>query len=132
MPLRSKSYVLIGHPIAWQRVHFNSNNVHFYDGQIKDKVNIGIELGNQHGDEPLFDRPISFDVVFYMRIPSKYVRKKPPTYHTNCPDTDNLIKFLLDVSQDVLFTNDKIVCCLSAKKLYASSSRTEFTITELE
>lgn len=127
--MRSKSYCINLPPIPWQRPRLNGKR--FFDGQQQDKVSFGLYLAQQHGNDPLFDCPLHLDVTFFMPYPSKGIRKYG-LYHVNRSDLDNLIKFLLDLSHDILFKDDKIICSMIAKKIYDRKPRTEFTLTELE
>lgn len=45
------------------------------------------------------------------------------------PDLDNLIKFYLDVANEILYKDDKQIISINANKWYSQNPRTEFTIT---
>lgn len=128
--LRSKSYCINIKPIPWQRPMLNGYR--FFDGQHKDKVCFGIHMQQQHGEAQLFNRPIHLDMTFYMETPKSISARKKGVFHTNRPDLDNLCKFILDAMKDVLISDDKIICKLSAQKIYGKEPRVEFTITEVE
>jgi Holliday junction resolvase RusA-like endonuclease len=128
---RSKSYCVNVNPIAWQRPGLNGKR--FFDAQQKDKVYFGLYLLKQHNGEPLFSRAISLDVEFYMPIKlTLKVRRPNTTYHKTVPDIDNLCKFLTDAIKGVIILDDRLIVSLTAKKLYSSQPRTEFTIKEVE
>lgn len=127
--MRRKSYCIDLPPIPWQRTRLNGHR--FYDGQAHDKVVCGISLSKQHDNDIFFDGPVHLDVIFYMPY-STNKKKNNEVYHIVRADLDNLIKFLLDCAHDILFKDDKIVCSISAKKIYDTHPRTEFTLTELE
>lgn len=129
MEVRSKSYSIKLTPIPWQRARLNGQR--FFDGQTKEKVAFGLYLNQQHNDEPLFENPISLDIVFYMPMPKSIKDRKNTPYHSTKPDLDNLCKFLLDAIKDVLIADDKIICSIYAKKVYDKEPRTEFVITEV-
>lgn len=130
MELRNKSYVIDINPIPWQRARINGNR--FYDAQKQDKNSFGLFLLNQHNNEPLFDKPVHLDVIFYMPIPKSITQRKSSRYHSTFPDLDNLCKFLLDAIKDILIIDDRIICSLSAKKIYDKHARTEVLIKEIE
>jgi Holliday junction resolvase RusA-like endonuclease len=125
--MRSKAYCVNIAPIAWKRAARNGHRV--YDAQARDKVNFGLCLSNLQGNDPLFKNPIHIDVIFYMPIPKTIKERR--TYHSCAPDLDNLCKFVLDAIKDVLIIDDRIICSLSAKKVYDKEPRTELTITEV-
>lgn len=129
MEMRSKSYCIKINPIAWKRPRLSGNR--FYDAQARDKVSFGLYLNQQHANEPLFDKAIRMEIVFYMPIPKTVKNRKPSSYHSGTPDLDNLCKFLLDAIKDVLIVDDRIICSLSAKKVYDKEPRTELIITEV-
>lgn len=128
--MRSKSYIIKVKPIAWQRAARNGNR--YFDAQAKDKLNFGLYLINQHGEEPLFDKAIHIDITFYMNIPKAKQDKLKSLYHVGPVDLDNLTKFLLDAMKDVIIVDDRIVCSMTMKKVYDWLPRTEITITEVE
>ena len=45
---------------------------------------------------------------------------------------DNCIKYLCDVSQNIIYKNDSAVSAIKAIKLYDMNPRTEFTITQIK
>lgn len=128
--MRMKEYIVPIRPISWMRPRINGKR--FYDGQNADKVAFGLHLLNQHNNEPLFSKPISLEVIFYMPIAPTKKERVESSWHSIVPDIDNLCKFLEDAIKDVLITDDRIICSLSAKKVYSKQPRTEFTIRELE
>ncbi len=128
--MRSKAYCIKVKPIAWQRACRNGSR--YFDAQAKDKLSFGLYLINQHGDEPIFQVPVHMDVTFYMPIPKSMQNRQYSIYHCKTPDLDNLCKFLLDSMKDVLIVDDRIISCLTAKKLYDKDPRTELVLTEVE
>jgi Holliday junction resolvase RusA-like endonuclease len=132
--LRSRNYLVLGTPTPWKRARLCGKR--FFDGQIEDKEMFRLEVGLQHGNEPLFSNKIELDVTFYMGIPEGHARKKryelAMHYHGKYPDLDNLCKYLLDSIQSVIITDDKLVCSIKASKIYDEIPRVEFKITEVE
>jgi Holliday junction resolvase RusA-like endonuclease len=136
MSFRSKSYCLNINPIAWKRAGLNGKK--FFDTQQKDKIAFGLFLAQQHGNDPLFNKPVHLDITFFMKIPQSKARLKtnkngtPYHYHATVPDLDNLLKFIQDACKNVTLADDRWICSISAKKVYDNNPRTEFTITEIE
>lgn len=130
--MRSKSYLIDIRPIPWQRPGHNGN--HFYDRQQAEKLAYGLSIARCHGDDPLFEGPLSLDVIFYMQIPKLLRNRQDTHYHWKKPDADNYIKLLLDsiTQTSVVWEDDAQVACLSVKKIYDKQPRVEFTIAELE
>lgn len=124
--MRSKSYCIQTAPVAWKRVVRREKKI--YDSYNKYIVSFGLYLNQQHNEEPLFTKPIHIDATFYMPITNKLLKSLP---HSNPPHLDNLYKFLFHCMKDVLFTDERIICSLSIKKVYDKEPRTELVITEV-
>jgi len=121
------SYIFTGIPIPLNRPRFARGIA--YDDQYLIKRAKRFELRKQHlGD--YYTRPVQVELIFYMPIPIVY-RKQTPQYHIKRPDTDNMIKFYLDVATEVLWQDDCIVAVINASKIYDQVPRTVMTITEL-
>lgn len=69
IPMRTKTYKIDIAPIAWERVQYNKKTKHFFDGQHKDKLMIGLFMAKQHKNEPPFSSYTKFDAHFFMPIP---------------------------------------------------------------
>lgn len=130
-----KIYTIEINPIAWQRAGVKTSQEYkpkFYDKQTHEKLAYGLHLQKQHGTSPLFSGPIEADIIFYMPI-SKTVSKRPNChYHSKRPDIDNLLKYLFDAANNVIFKDDAIVSKLSVQKLYDRQPRTVICIKDLE
>lgn len=120
-------YTIPGIPTPLARPRLGKHGV--WDSQSRLKLSSGIMLRSQH-KLPLFDGPIHMDITFFMYTarPSK---KNLGTYHPKRPDIDNLVKFVLDVANGILFKDDACVASLSAIKIYAEEPRTEIIIRKL-
>jgi len=121
-----KSYIIPGTPIPLKRARVNFQKGRIYDDQNILKENIRFFLKQQHGDAPLFAGPLKVSFVFYFKK-----NKITNFYHTYIPDLSNLIKMVEDIGTGILYEDDCLIAEISAVKCYSSSSRTEFTITEL-
>ena len=128
------SYFILGDPIAQMRPRFGGGRV--WNAQKAIQMTTQLALQIQHQDKPLFSGPLHVDLKFIF-TPAQ--RAKPAqkakiynTYHIFKPDTDNLIKFALDVASSVLFHDDCIVASISATKSYGKEAITYITITQLE
>lgn len=128
-----KTYIIPGSPIALARPRFAHRKI--YDSQKNVKLFAGLQLVQQHGNDPLFEGPLHLDVTFYMNMPSKGTPpakcKKQGTYHTYRPDLSNLLKFYEDICVGVLFKDDSLIASVSCRKIYDKEPRTEFTLRNL-
>lgn len=134
--MKSMHYILPGDPTPLARVRVNHATHKFYDGQSHIKLVTSITLQQQHAEQPKFTGPISLAVTFFMPIPTSAsgVKKKSLMGKPHCSksDLDNLIKYILDCGNKILYQDDAIVAIIEARKVYDANPRTEFTLTEIK
>jgi len=103
-----------------------------WDSQKQIKMATGLHLTHQHGQRPLFQGALHFDVVFYFPFPQAISKAKLATmagkFHIYRPDLSNLIKFIEDVATGILFNDDCLIASIVAKKCYDHTPRTELSI----
>ncbi|CAB4121226.1 Crossover junction endodeoxyribonuclease, RusA-like [uncultured Caudovirales phage] len=125
------SYKLTGKPIPLQRPRFAKSG-YAWDSQKIEKEQCAVALRIQHGNKPLWDVPIQMNVEFVFEMPKSWStkRKQEPLadIHAIKPDIDNLLKFLLDVSNGILYTDDCLVANVSAHKKYGPVAMTTFLL----
>lgn len=76
-------------------------------------------------------------MTFYLPLPKKLNKREVKAIADDFksvpantkPDLDNLIKFYLDVANEILYKDDKQIISINANKWYSENPRTEFTIT---
>ena len=126
-------YILYGDPIPLQRPRLGKHCVYNPQAMLKD--NMAIMLQAQHKSKKILTTPVHLDVTFYMPIPTSYSKKTQEAllgkYHNIKPDISNLIKFVEDVATGILYKDDKQIVAITARKLYDTVGRTEFTVTEI-
>jgi Holliday junction resolvase RusA-like endonuclease len=125
------TYIIKGDPIALARGRYHNRKV--YDSQKNEKLCLGITLLNQHKARPLYSGPLQLDVTFYMPIAKSKQKQRNSildTYHVFTPDLSNMIKFIEDIANSILYDDDCLISKINAKKIYGDP-RTEFTITQL-
>ena len=126
--MRSKAYRIDITPVAWHRVVRNSHRS--YDATTRNKVSFELYLAQQHNEEKLFDKPVHLDVIFYMTL-SKSLQERKAIAHSTIPSLDSLCRFLLESLEGAVILDDRLICSLSAKKVYDKEPRTELIITEV-
>lgn len=123
-------YILHGTPIPLQRPRFCRGRV--VDFQKEEKLIDGINIKRQHRTQDLIEGPIFFDVTFFMPMPKHYSERKRDLnrgkFHRSRPDLDNFIKYILDVCNGILYTDDSLIAQISAKKIWSDEGKTEFTL----
>lgn len=94
-----------------------------------------ITLQQQVGNMPLLEGPIHLDATFYMKAPESISKIKRAALfnkpHLFKPDLDNLIKYICDVSSNLLYHDDCVIAVITAKKVYDEKPRTEFTLRQI-
>lgn len=124
-------YTIPGDPVALARPRMV--NKHVWDSQKHLKLVAGITLAQQHNNRPHYVGPLALDIIFYIEAAGNKTRRdRNGKLHIFKPDLDNLIKFVLDVCNGVLFHDDCTVAAITACKRWDFKARTEFKITELE
>ena len=122
---------VLGDPIPLNRpkVCRRGSFVHMYDPQKMEKERIQWQIRSLYKETPILF-PIEMDIVFAVPIPksaSKVKRRymlQGDLYPMKKPDIDNLIKFILDCLNGILFHDDSQVQIIHARKVYSDSPRT--------
>lgn len=127
-------YILHGAPTALARARFSRGCV--FDSQSQEKKVDALHIKKQHGSKPLYRGPLSVELIFYMpmaaKLPEKTRDRLRGSYHTYRKDLDNLVKYILDVCNDILYKDDSSIAKICAKKIWSDAGKTELIITELE
>jgi len=85
--------------------------------------------------KPLYERyePIRVQVIFYMQIPKSISKKKSLLMrgkpHTKKPDSDNLVKAVLDAMNGIVYYDDGQIFNLTVSKFYSDKPRTIIEVT---
>lgn len=117
-------------PKARARVKMRSNKIWTFDPQESLKNYTKQQLQQQIANNSKHLGPISIKLTFFFNYPKDYFKWADP-YHTERIDLDNLIKFITDCANKILFDDDKQIVEIYAKKLYSVQPRTEIEITPL-
>lgn len=130
----AKRYILLGNPIPLARPRFSKG--HVWDSQKQSKEKALIDLQKQHGEFALFTGPLSLEITFYLKLPQKSTMRQRTamleSHHITRPDLSNLVKYVEDVCNGVVYTDDCLITEIVATKCYDFEPRTEFTIRMLE
>jgi len=123
-------YILHGPPTPLQRPRFCKG--HVYDPQQGQKLLDGIQLKKQHHLQPPMDVPLLATITFFMPL-AKYLRESGRNnlrgkYNPKRPDLDNLIKYILDAANGILYTDDSLIVQIFAKKIWADEGKTELEL----
>ena len=128
-------YIIPGDPIPLARARIGYGYRKMYDSQRQAKTHSAIYLQSQQGPEPPLSGPLHLDVTFFLKMPKLSPRKRKERnyiYHYYRPDLSNLIKFVEDVANKLLFLDDAQICCITSRKVYHEEPRTEFEILKID
>lgn len=99
-----------------------------YDPRAKEKKQIKARLLEKN--LPIFICPLKINLLFSLYIPKSSSQKKQKEMRENRilpskrPDLDNLVKFILDCANGILFKDDSSIISLTATKRYSDSPST--------
>lgn len=127
------TYSIPGKPTPLYRPRFTKAG-HTYDPQKDIKLEVQELLRIQHQGKP-YHQPLELNATFAFQPPKKNKRQAiqliEQRLYPKRPDLDNLIKFILDASNTVLFNDDALIVKIIAHKIYAATPYTTFTLTPL-
>lgn len=120
-----------GKPIAKKRPRFArvGKFVKTYNDQETEEGRFLFEVQKQWKQEPL-EGPLRLSCIFSMPIPKSTSKKRRALmaqgniHHTKKPDLDNLIKFVKDCLNTVVWRDDSQVVSISASKIYHENPKT--------
>lgn len=96
-------------------------------------------MANNCEKTPVYGKgtPLQARMTFAFSVPKSYSKKKRTACltgqltHTAKPDTDNIVKSVLDALTEAAFADDSQVIKIYAEKIYAEESYVEVEISEL-
>jgi Holliday junction resolvase RusA-like endonuclease len=116
-----------GIPKAQPRPRMATNG-HVYNPDTADAWKGEIKAAFMGCRRPAITEPVYLQVTFFMPVPKGMnLKKKDPRYmpHTKKPDTDNLLKAVMDALTEAgVLRDDAIVFKTEATKWYATSEET--------
>lgn len=124
-------------PLQRHRSFIRSGKIVTFDSQIKEKDLFVRKIRNQVCAEGVITSLLSkesYDVtlLFGMQYPKSKMKKNMCELneipHNVKPDIDNLIKFVLDCGNGLLWIDDKKINKITAKKIYVEYPKTIISI----
>lgn len=123
-----------GNPIALKRPKISGK--YMYNPQCKIRDAFALQTKTQINGSLPFKNPIEIQLEFHMPIPKSLSKKKKEalisTPHIKKPDLSNLIKFVEDALNGILWSDDKIIYLLTSKKIYSLNPKTLIYVQETE
>lgn len=105
-----------------------------YDPKAKEAKAAKIETLQQIGAMGLTRRlcgPIAVKLVFHTGGAKKRGTKAPGAFKPIKPDLDNMVKFYLDVMNDLVYEDDRFIVKIECEKRYSDEVKTEAWVREL-
>ncbi len=122
-----------GAPVPAARARVFRNGRTTFDPKAKEKTVARRIVAGQWNKEPLNNEALIVELSFGMKIPESFSKKKRAKLagcpHTSRPDTDNLIKFSLDVLNNIVYSDDSCIYDIRATKHYSETPQTLIKIT---
>lgn len=127
--------IIPGKPIAKKRPRFARRGKHVvtYNDQETEEGKFFLLAREQFNQNPITGA-VDLWVRFFMPIPKSTSKKNRESMnlglirHTKKPDLDNLVKFVKDCLNGLVWKDDSQVCRLEAVKMYGENPRTEIRI----
>lgn len=133
--------IIEGNPIPLQRAR--SSKGRFYDSQFEAKKNFAFEVKDQFSKDKVnrhiinklpFKQPVELNVQFYFQMPKSWSEKKKVrlngTPHTARKDLDNLIKWVGDVLNEIVWEDDAQIWSITSCKTWSYEGLTIIDFTE--
>jgi Holliday junction resolvase RusA-like endonuclease len=125
------SFTLVGNPITKLRPRFSKTKgkVRTYSTQTDDANTVAWQLiARMEGDPPL-EGPLAVSVLLTFARP----KSKPNAAHyTVKPDLDNLVKWILDCGNNIIWKDDRQIIKIDASKIYGDNPSTHLTIYQID
>ena len=133
-----------GKPIAKARPRFAIRKTrsgkqysHAYNCQETEEGKFMLLVKNQLSGHELIEGAVTLFAIFHMPIPKStskrlsQLMREGKTKHIKKPDSDNLIKFVKDCMNGIVWKDDSQVFDVHAIKQYSDQPRTEIYINEV-
>ena len=138
---KTKNYFLLeGKPKALKRPRARirrnkwGQTVQIYCSQENEKHHTKIEILEQLRQQKNPIRhtgPIAVHIIFHVPMGSNRCQELNGTYSYTKPDLDNLLKYYLDVMNDLVYEDDRQISEIHCRKVYSRIAFTEILITPL-
>lgn len=108
----------------------SSKNKQLWRANLKEQIDLHGISTPAFGSDPLIDMGITVKINFYMRRPNTdycqrmkaRVLKSTVHKYPKTKDLDNMVKFLLDAMQPLLYHNDSAICTIICSKQFVEET----------
>ncbi len=113
-----------GKPIPWMRAGRQNNR--YYDKQFEKKAHVRNIVQSQMKTKKPLSSPLKLIIEFHMPIPTSWTKayrlKALKTPHSSVPDLDNMVKFICDALNKVLWDDDSLIYEIHSRKIYTEKT----------
>ena len=119
-----------GKPIPWMRAGRQKNR--YYDRQLDKKVYVRTIVQSQMKIKEPISKALKLIIEFHMSVPTSWKKTRrlavPKTPHKRIPDLDNMVKFICDALNGILWVDDAQIYEIHCKKFYRETAQTLFRV----
>lgn len=127
-----QQYILPGIPVSMARPRFNKKTGAVFNCQAQQLNDQKLILRAQASKFERVSGPLIISVVLFMPIPQSWSKKKREAFHLqphiSRPDLDNMVKWIGDVGNGILYDDDAVICAMHAYKFYSLEPKTVISI----
>jgi Holliday junction resolvase RusA-like endonuclease len=123
------TFIINGRPVSLVRQ--DKLTQAYWDALKQYRQSAITQLENQLQDLKPFEKPIHLDIQFYFVPIGKHKPRLLNGYSHSRPDISDLIRFVENVSDGILFKDSSIIASIASTKRYSDNARTEIIIKEL-
>lgn len=127
-------YTVMGDPIPLFRARPNYHSRVMFDSQKNLRMYWRCLLEKMHGKKALYTGPLRLEVLAFIELPATKKKRLDllNTYHISPPDSSNILKWVEDCSEDILFNNDCTIADSRCIKIWTDKPKTIFIVSELD
>jgi len=117
-----------------QKRHRTSGNGHRYDPSAKDKKSLQKAMLEVKPSKPL-EGVFRLHITAFFQTPKSWSNKKQQevegTFRPKYPDTDNIVKIIMDAMNDYIIEDDRYIVSSTVEKYYSMKPCTIIKLEEI-
>ena len=121
-------YTIYTVPTPLMRCHGRS----VYNPQIEERIHIQQHLANQHGDKPIYTKPLYVDVAYNMPMLQKHYKALNHKPHVSKPLLPDLEYALFSLCEGIIFKDMRQIISVKSLKLYGKVPSIIIEVREYE
>lgn len=122
---------LAGDPVTKLRARFARHKckVRTYDSQTDEKNTVRWQLKSRVIDQSPLEGSLFLNLLFVFKRPKS---RRNEIYHSIKPDLDNLVKWVCDAGNNILWVDDKQIVKIDAIKIYGDKACTKLRVGSVD